>query len=235
MAIGDRGAAQSREAYQLSEYCPQFDSHATTPKTLSGSRCCMEPESNVSEENVMTTNSEALTLNDDVTQPPEPPENGLKTTLTTILSFTQGVIPLLIAIIVLWYFATVLKQMFGLTNPAIVGEVQWGRNAYLYAGVEALAYAAAGFLFGREVNRQRAEKAEENASRSQREANSANRVAAQSVANGRALAESVRALEGAQGERRAATKEVDHAPEQAEVRMLRGIADRFFPPPTGTS
>lgn len=183
----------------------------------------------------MTTNSEALTLRDDIPPPAEPPESGLRTTLTTVLSFTQGLVPLLIAIVVLWYFATVLKQMFGLTNPATVGEVQWGRNAYLYAGVEALAYAAAGFLFGREVNRQRAEKAEENASRSQREANSAHRVAAQSVANGRALAESVREFERAQGERRAATKEAGHTPEQTEVRMLRGMADRFFPPTTGTT
>ena len=40
-------------------------------------------------------------------------------------------------------------------------ELTWGRLIYLLNGVEAIAYAAAGFLFGREVNRARAEKAEE--------------------------------------------------------------------------
>lgn len=139
--------------------------------------------------------------------------------------------PLLVAILVLWYFGTVIKRMFGLTGPA-VGELEWGRNAYLYAGVEALAYAAAGFLFGREVNRQRAEKAEENAFRAQREANSAQCVAARSVATGQALAEGVRELERAQGAKSAAAGTALPTA-QTEVRMLRGLADRFFPRPTG--
>ncbi len=176
----------------------------------------------------MTTDSRAIALSGDPTPPTEPSEGDLKTSLTAILSFTQGLVPLLVAILVLWYFGTIIKRMFGLTDPAI-GEVQWGRNAYLYAGVEALAYAAAGFLFGREVNRQRAEKAEEHADRAQRETNSAQRVAAQSVANGQALAEGVRELERTQGERRT-MDEAASSPSQTNVRMLRGLADRFFPP-----
>lgn len=181
----------------------------------------------------MTTDSQAIALNSGTPPPSEPPAGGLKANLEAVLSFTQGLVPLLVAIIVLWYFGTVIKRMFGLTDPAAIGEVQWGRNAYLYAGVEALAYAAAGFLFGREVNRRRAEKAEENADRAQREANAAQRVAAQSVANGRALAEGVREFERAQTERRAATKEATHSPEQTESKMLRGLADKFFPPAEG--
>ncbi|MCA1577733.1 MAG: hypothetical protein LC794_10280 [Acidobacteria bacterium] len=176
----------------------------------------------------MTTNPQAMTTHDDLLAI-EPAESGLKATLAAVLSFTQGLVPLLVAMIVLWYFGTVLKRMFGLTSPNIA-EVEWGRNAYLYAGVEALAYAAAGFLFGREVNRQRAERAEENASRAQREATSAQRVAAQSVANGQALAEGVRELERAQVGARGAAPGTPSAPSQSEVRMVRGIADRLFPP-----
>lgn len=176
----------------------------------------------------MTTASRVITLSDDITPPPEPPPpRDLKASLTAILSFTQGLVPLLVSIFVLWYFGTVIKQMFGLTDPATVGEIQWGRNAYLYAGVEALAYAAAGFLFGREVNRQRAERAEENADRAQRETGAAQRVAAQSVANGRALAEGVRELEHVQSARRGVA---DAAPAQADAKMLRRLADTFFPP-----
>ncbi len=179
----------------------------------------------------MTTESQALALSDNAAPPAEPPEGGLKTNLTAILSFTQGLVPLLVAILLLWYFGTIIKQMFGLTDPAAVGEVQWGRNAYLYAGVEALAYAAGGFLFGREVNRQRAEKAEETGDRARREAGAAQRVAAQSVAHGRALADGIRELELAQSARRAAVKDAAPSAEQTEVRMLRGMADRFFPRP----
>jgi len=105
-------------------------------------------------------------------------------TLSAILSFTQGVIPLIIAIVALWYFGTVLKRMFGLTGPTVT-ETEWGRNVYLYGGLEALAFAAAGFLFGREVNRQRAERAERHADSAQRDANSARNAAATSRANGR--------------------------------------------------
>jgi len=41
------------------------------------------------------------------------------------------------------------------------GEPDWSRLIYLFSGVEAIVFAAAGFLFGREVNRKRAENAEE--------------------------------------------------------------------------
>lgn len=42
-------------------------------------------------------------------------------------------------------------------------EPQWSRALYLLNGVEAVAFAAAGYLFGREVNRGRAENAEKRA------------------------------------------------------------------------
>lgn len=43
------------------------------------------------------------------------------------------------------------------------GEIQWTRAVYLLSGVEAIAFAAAGYFFGTEVNRVRAEKAEDDA------------------------------------------------------------------------
>jgi len=49
-------------------------------------------------------------------------------------------------------------------------EVHWSRITYVYGGVEAIAFAAAGWFFGKEVNRQRADKAEERADRAQEEA-----------------------------------------------------------------
>ncbi len=52
-------------------------------------------------------------------------------------------------------------------------ELYWTRAVYLLSGVEAVAFAAAGFFFGRDVNRQRAESAENQAEEAQKEAKAA--------------------------------------------------------------
>jgi hypothetical protein len=43
-------------------------------------------------------------------------------------------------------------------------DLYWNRAIYLFGGVEAIAFSAAGYFFGKEVNRQRAENAEAAAS-----------------------------------------------------------------------
>lgn len=149
-------------------------------------------------------------------------------TLSSILSFAQGIIPLIIAIFILWYFGTALKRMFTLTTPNIT-EVEWGRNVYLYGALEALAFAAAGFLFGREVNRQRAEQAEKNADSAQRKANAANAAAATNAANGRALAEGVRAFADTPAEEALGVQAASPAMKPTGLRALRRMADSMFP------
>ena len=150
--------------------------------------------------------------------------------LSALLSFTQGIIPLLVALFILWYFGTALKRMFGLTSPSVT-EVEWGRNVFLYGGLEALAFAAAGFLFGREVNRQRAETAERRADSAQRSADAARNSAAISAANGRALAEGVRALDDAGGGALSPARENMPlaAARATEFNALRRMADSLFP------
>jgi hypothetical protein len=61
-------------------------------------------------------------------------------------------------------------------------ETEWARLAWVFASVEAIAFGAAGALFGSSIQRERAEKAEEAASTN-----------AQDAANGRALAEAIKA------------------------------------------
>jgi hypothetical protein len=48
-----------------------------------------------------------------------------------------------------------------LLNEVAVSEVTWGRYVYLLSGFEAIVFAAVGWMFGKEVHRERAEKAEE--------------------------------------------------------------------------
>lgn len=49
-------------------------------------------------------------------------------------------------------------------------ELGWARRTYLFAAVEAIAFAAVGWLFGREVHRERAESAEERAEKEKQRA-----------------------------------------------------------------
>lgn len=61
-------------------------------------------------------------------------------------------------------------------------EVTWSRLVFLYGGLEAMAFAAAGYLFGREVNRARAETAEARADEAQAESKDARQDAAKANA-----------------------------------------------------
>jgi hypothetical protein len=58
-------------------------------------------------------------------------------------------------------------------------ERHWTRATYLFGSVEAIAFAAAGFLFGREVHRQQAAKAEQRAAEAERNTKEASSRAAE--------------------------------------------------------
>src|SRR2546430_6735 len=48
-------------------------------------------------------------------------------------------------------------------NSASMSEVLWGRYVYLLAGIETLTFTAVGWLFGKEVHREQAEAAQDQA------------------------------------------------------------------------
>jgi hypothetical protein len=79
--------------------------------------------------------------------------NRIKRTLALVVA---------VAAIILYVFATIY-----LFRKLDVLEEHWDKALLLFKGLEALALAAAGFLFGREVHRERAEKAEERADRNE--------------------------------------------------------------------
>ena len=70
-------------------------------------------------------------------------------------------------------------------------EPEWTRDIYLYGGIEAIAFSAAGFLFGSEVRRRQAEAAEERASEAEAIVISKTAEAASVAASGRALADAI--------------------------------------------
>jgi hypothetical protein len=84
-----------------------------------------------------------------------------------------------VAVLVLVAFAVFVAFLIGQVGE---DETEWTRLAWIFASVEAIAFGAAGALFGSSIQRERAEKAEETA-----------RENAQDAANGRALAEAIKA------------------------------------------
>lgn len=83
------------------------------------------------------------------------------------------------ALLVLLAFAAFVVFLIGQVGE---DETEWTRLAWIFASVEAIAFGAAGALFGSSIQRERAEKAEEAAKEN-----------AQDAANGRALAEAIKA------------------------------------------
>ncbi len=83
--------------------------------------------------------------------------------------------------------AALVLGAFGIFVVFLVGQVDeddvaWSRLAWIFASVEAIAFGAAGALFGSSIQRERAEKAEASA-----------RENAEAAANGKALAEVIKA------------------------------------------
>lgn len=66
---------------------------------------------------------------------------------------TIGVVALLLFLAGTWW----------LIGKVAATDGEWNRLIYLHKGIEVIALAAAGFFFGKEVNRERAESAEETA------------------------------------------------------------------------
>ena len=85
---------------------------------------------------------------------------------------------LVAALLALILWAAFVVVMVARANTAT--EVFWSRLAFLFASVEAVAFAAGGAVWGASIQRERAEKAEASAAANQEEATS-----------GRALAKSI--------------------------------------------
>ena len=93
------------------------------------------------------------------------------------------VAPIVAALLVLFLVGVTLGLFGHLNMP----QPEWDRSLYLLNGAEAVGFAAAGYLFGKEVNRGRAEKAEEREEKAEQRSKTA-RYAAET---GRNLARAV--------------------------------------------
>jgi hypothetical protein len=158
------------------------------------------------------TEPEVPELPEEPATPEEPDTPEQPPTGTTRLT-TPAVIAALFALAALAAFT-----IYMIIQADTDSEVTWARLAWLFSSVEAIAFAAAGALFGASVHRQRAEKAESEA-----------REYAGDAARGRALAAALKADDDA-GDGEAATRGLGGGDDEPSVRARHArIARELFP------
>lgn len=84
----------------------------------------------------------------------------------------------LAGIVTILLLAAFLAFGFYLLRNTDLSELGWSRTVYVFAALEAITFAAIGWLFGREVHRERAEQAEERAEKASEEAEGGRAIAA---------------------------------------------------------
>jgi hypothetical protein len=121
----------------------------------------------------------------------------------------KDVVAVAVACVALTGFGVfVIALLYQLKIP----ENQWSRALFLLNGVEAVAFAAAGYLFGREVNRGRAENAEQ--------------LAGSETKRGQALAGAVKDLAGPPPRRKVTEA---FGSEDTHLETLARMADSLYP------
>lgn len=95
-----------------------------------------------------------------------------------------------VAILVLVAYAIAVAFLFVQSKTA--PSETWTRYTYLLGGIEAIAFAAVGYLFGKEVHRQQAVNAEKRAADAQQQATIATSDAAAAQSKGQSLAKMIK-------------------------------------------
>jgi len=174
------------------------------------------------------------------TEPTEPPPSSATTAGASWRWLFWAAIAIVVVYVVFAVFA------FARADEQLA-ENDWSRSVYVLLGVEAIAFTAVGWLFGREVHRGEAQSAKQNAAQAKaeekeqrsktedakdREADARER-AVEAEVKGRTLADAVRASSGGLpptgGDERGRDRETP-LPGGPPADPLRDLADRLFPP-----
>jgi hypothetical protein len=137
-------------------------------------------------------------------------------------SSSSSPFPTLAAVVAILALVVYGVLIFILWRETGAAEPGWSRKVLLLTGVEAITFAAAGWLFGREVNRGAAEAAADAQGAAQGNA----REAGQATGRGQGLADAIRASATesvVQGET------VGAPAARSQLGSLVDLADRLFP------
>ena len=186
----------------------------------------MQPKLENSSNNELT--DEATTTNRPRPKPGPRPKPTPPASATPWITY----VGLFVAVLALFSFGLLIMYM--LTRASGATELEWQRDVYLLSGVEAVAFAAAGFLFGKEIHRQqaaqattRADKAEEKAAEAQQNAQLANRTAIEVRSRARALTAAI----NAKAEGYAQEAQTRHVSTPAPTESMAPMAEQTPQPP----
>jgi hypothetical protein len=141
-------------------------------------------------------------------------------------------LPNIVACLIIVGYGVFLIYMLRMVS--VPEETIWMRTIYLLNGFEAIAFAAAGYLFGKEVHRQQAENAEKRADKAQDEAIDAQDSANEALTKGYRLTEAVKARAAAQSGQELKAKSIggpsgESESTQGDLDYLASMADELFP------
>jgi hypothetical protein len=132
----------------------------------------------------------------------------------------------IVTVVLMTAFAALIVFLLGEVG---VSQVSWERYVYLLSGVEAVVFAAVGWLFGKEVHREQAQKAEAKAEDASAKHVVAASEAATEKAKGLALARAIVAHTGPLRARAASTASDVEPPKAAEMAPLATLARETYP------
>jgi type VI protein secretion system component VasK len=130
---------------------------------------------------------------------------------------SKNSLALVVTVVALVAYAVFVWQMWGKADGQN-NEVEWSRLVGLLTGVEAIVFAAVGWLFGREVNRAQAEQAA-----------TAQKEAGEAKGAGQALRTMI-AAKAESGGARDALGETGSRKRDADLEELLRVAEQHFPP-----
>jgi hypothetical protein len=134
------------------------------------------------------------------------------------------------AVVILAAFAGFSLYMLGHLD---IAQTKWDRAVYIYGSVEAVAFAAVGYLFGKEVHRERADNAQKDASESKKVATDARVSAGEALERGKALRQAIALKARPDAARRGqllnALTDQRPAVYEADLEYLSDYATQLFP------
>ena len=128
----------------------------------------------------------------------------------------------LAALVLVGYIVFVVYMASAANDP---DDLKWTRLVYIFGSTEAIVFGTVGWIFGREINRERAEKAEDRATKASSDASKADATAEVAIKSGYILAGEVRQPGSVvEGDELLAELGGGAAPSH-----LRALADALFP------
>lgn len=136
-----------------------------------------------------------------------------------------------VAVIAIVGFGVLVAYLFA--DASSTSEQVWLRRVYLFGGVEAIVFAAVGWLFGREVNRQQAQEAQQRAEESDKTARQESARAAGLDARGKAMKAAILSRKGTYSDtarvRSRGFRTESATAASSDIQELANLADMLFP------